>query len=140
MFRQAFALLRDPDRAKDVVQEVTLRLWQNPKGLDASANPRAYCLASVRNEALSVLRSATRFESLDSAASLPESAPADDSDWMRELIARLPESQRRVFELKTIRDMEYEEIASLLSTSEANVRQLLSRARKTLRRLYAQYI
>lgn len=141
MMRQAMSLLRDPDRAKDVVQEVTVRLWQNPHGLDESGNPEAYCVRSVRNAAVSALRYMARFGTLEEAAEVACTPRDDDEEaYMKSLVSRLPESQRLVFEMRQLRDMEYEEIAEALDTSHANVRQLLSRARKTLRTLYSQTI
>lgn len=141
MMRQALAMLRDPDRAKDVVQEVTVRLWQSPQGLEASRNPEAYCVRCVHNAAVSALRGTASLSPLDEAReveSLPEGG--DEQDYLRALLARLPEMQRRVFVMRQSRDMEYDEIAEVLDTSPANVRQLLSRARKTLRTLYSQTI
>lgn len=141
MMRRAMTILRDRERSKDVVQEVAVRLWQRPQTLDSTDNPYAYCLAAVRNAAISELRTAMRFESLEEAIFIEtDSEDKDSHTYLKALLSHLPEAQRSVFEMRQLRDMEYEEIAESLSTTPANVRQLLSRARKTLRTLYKQDI
>lgn len=141
MMRQAMVMLQDQDKAKDVVQEVTVRLWQRPQGLEHSDNKIAYCVAAVRNTAVSALRMSVRFESLDAAPDVADTVQYDDNfAYLKALMARLPDTQQRVFEMRQLRDMEYDDIASALNTTSANVRQLLSRARKTLRTLYKQTI
>ena len=72
--------------------------------------------------------------------------PADDravensadprAERMFEVMATLPDMQRAVLRMRLAESMEFNEIARLLHTSEQNVRQILSRARKAVMKKY----
>lgn len=133
----AMSLLGNADDARDAVQETAAALWRNSEALAASCNPAAYCVASVRNRCVSILRLKKRETLLDEAMSLSGGDGYDDSTpYLSELMRSLPARQRKVLEMKICGDMENSEIALCLGLSEGNVRQLLSRGRKVLRQLY----
>lgn len=52
-FTYAVSLLKDPDAAEDVVQNVFLKLWSGRERLDSSRQFRSYLLTAVRNESIS---------------------------------------------------------------------------------------
>ena len=54
-FTYAVSLLKDPDAAEDVVQNVFLKLWSGRERLDSSRQFRSYLLTAVRNESISRL-------------------------------------------------------------------------------------
>ena len=97
--------------AEDIVQECSLDLW-NLAGsgeVSISAGEPSCPDESVRIESRDILR------------------------LIGEEIERLPENQRTVFRMKDILCLENYEIAEIMDISEENVRQLLCRARKSLR-------
>ena len=51
---------------------------------------------------------------------------------------RLPEQQRTVMMLKDVEDRTYEEVAERTGLTQGNLRVVLSRARKTIRRLLGE--
>lgn len=55
-FTYAVSLLKDPDAAEDVVQNVFLKLWTGRERLDSSKPVKSYLLTAVRNESISWLR------------------------------------------------------------------------------------
>ena len=57
-------------------------------------------------------------------------------DYLMTLVGRLPRQQQEVFLLRVRSEMEFAAIADRLSITQDYARQLLSRARKTLRNLY----
>ena len=57
----------------------------------------------------------------------------DELRLIGEIINRLPALQAQVLRLKDIEGYETEEIASITGASPENIRQCLSRARKTIR-------
>jgi RNA polymerase sigma-70 factor (ECF subfamily) len=140
MLRQAAAIVRDRSAAQDVVQDVACHLWQKPEGLEKADSPQAYILSAVRNTAISAVRNKHMFEPIDEARSVAV-PPASDEEtpFINTLLLRLQPMQRRAFSLRQFAEMEYDEIAGELGTSPANVRQLVSRARKTLKELYKRY-
>lgn len=126
------------DGAEDIVQDVLLKLW----GMSGELNPPVEAFAScvvTRHAALDRLRAAgTRREQ--------RLTPADDraventadprAERMFEVMATLPDMQRAVLRMRLAESMEFNEIARLLHTSEQNVRQILSRARKAVMKKY----
>lgn len=52
-FTYAVSLLKDPDAAEDVVQNVFLKLWTGRERLDSSKPVKSYLLTAVRNESIS---------------------------------------------------------------------------------------
>jgi len=65
--------------------------------------------------------------------------PARLSIVVRRLAATLGETQRKVFMMATFGECDNDEIVRATGLSEANVRQLLSRARKRIKELYQSY-
>lgn len=139
MMSKAMAMLNDPQAAKDVVQEVCIRLWERPNGLEQADSPAAYCVRAVCHSAISLMRRTQRFEPLENLQSEPATEMPhydEDIDYLRRLLANLPPAQRRAFMLRQERGLEYNEIAGQMQLKADNVRQLISRARKKLRELY----
>ena len=131
------AALKSRDEAEDIVQDVLLKLW----GMIGELNPpvEAFACVVTRHAALDRLRAAgTRREQ--------RLTPADDraventadprAERMFEVMATLPDMQRAVLRMRLAESMEFNEIARLLHTSEQNVRQILSRARKAVMKKY----
>lgn len=125
------------DEAEDIVQDVLLKLW----GMIGELNPpvEAFACVVTRHAALDRLRAAgTRREQ--------RLTPADDravensadprAERMFKVMATLPDMQRAVLRMRLVESMEFNEIARLLHTSEQNVRQILSRARKAVMKKY----
>lgn len=64
----------------------------------------------------------------------------DDAECMKKLINELPEQQRQVIMFKDWDGYSNEEIETIMGLSAANVRVILSRARKTVReQFFKQY-
>jgi RNA polymerase sigma factor (sigma-70 family) len=140
----ACSILGDPDRARDVVQDTFIRLWdQEPARIAENLKPWLYTVC--RNRALDVLRRHRRVVELDELSLERQEA---DSPNPRENLAtretaseilrfvdRLPANQREVIRLKFQGDLSYKEIAELTGLSVTNVGFLLHTAIKRLRTL-----
>jgi RNA polymerase sigma-70 factor (ECF subfamily) len=99
-----------PDRAQaeDCVHDALLRVWRAPNRFEGNrAMLKAYLVASVRNESLSMLRGESRREAreLKAVRLAPEAddvePPAVDpveAERVRAALARLPEEQRVALE------------------------------------------
>lgn len=59
----------------------------------------------------------------------------ENLERIRDCMARLPEKQRKVLEMRIFENMPYSEIALRTGLSEINVRVKLSEARKKLKRM-----
>lgn len=137
MMARALAMLHDSQVAKDVVQDVCIRLWERPEGLEHAGSPTAYCVRAVHHSAISLMRRLQCFEPLENLQCEPATGPpGSDKDYLYRLLAGLPPAQRRAFMLRHEQGLEYHEIAAQMQLKADNVRQLISRARKKLRELY----
>jgi RNA polymerase sigma-70 factor (ECF subfamily) len=128
--------------AEDVVQDAWLRwqLYDRP----AVANPTAFLVTTTTRLAINATQSARARRESSVGDWLPELAaaaddPARDAEHreasdhvVRHLLARLAPPERTAFVLHEAYEYPYPEIAAILTTSEANARQLGCRARKHL--------
>lgn len=133
----AYRILRNRDDAEDTVQNVCISLlesWKNINILDIDA----YSSRMVHNAAVQHLRDRIDTDQLSEEHAPLTSAPdqrlidAEFTKQLRQALAQLPSTQRKALTLKQERGLTYPEIASLMNESEANVRQLISRARRQL--------
>ena len=142
VYRVAFHILENEEKAKDTVQEVFLRLWKNRDSLDGILNPKAYVLMMTRNLCLDSLRD-RKTVPLESGSALDkEQFPSAEEvftgkerlEGILAAVKSLPEKQRMVLTLRTIEGLSYEEISKRTGMSGLTSRVLLSRARNTLRK------
>src|SRR5687768_14336112 len=63
-------MLRDQDRARDVVQDVFFKIWEKRKELQVTTSLKAYLYMAVRNHALNIIKRENRIELNDDEAVL----------------------------------------------------------------------
>ncbi|MFB9376127.1 SigE family RNA polymerase sigma factor [Kineococcus gynurae] len=141
LVRLARGLLRDPDTAEDVVQDVlakALLSWSRVSGAD---DPNAYVNRMVVNACTSWWRRAARREGPTLDGDLPErptggraaDAMLADRDQLLRALRGLPTRQRTVLVLRHFEDLADEQIADLLDISPGTVRSNAHRGLATLR-------
>lgn len=140
VFRLAFALLRNPDDANDVVQDTFLLAWRKRKQITLLAGSSLpWLLTTARLTALAARRRrdarASRSAQLERADQVPRSAFAD-ADAVREALAGLPAPDRAVLTLVLVEDRSYADAAQQLGISITAVGKRLQRARSKFRRSY----
>ena len=143
-FAIAYRMLGSVAEAEDVVQEALLRLHRGLADGRRIESPRAYVATVTTRLAIDELRSARARRERYVGDWLPEpilTEPADDparhaemadslSLAMLVLLESLSPEQRAVLLLRDVFDYGYDEIAGIVGKSEANVRQLATRARR----------
>lgn len=143
MYKAAVLLVSDSDEASDVVQEAFTRLWERRDDIPNPQNPEGYCLTVARRLSLDRLRRRRRFEdNIDDASTVTDLSTEkalEAADSLREvnrLMNELPHNQREVIRLSAISGLDNSEIASATGLSDANVRTLLSRGRRMLKKMF----
>jgi RNA polymerase sigma-70 factor (ECF subfamily) len=144
LVRYAARLLRgDVDRARDVVQDVFLRLWEADRA--AIRDHLAQWLFTVcRNRALDVCRKEGRMSALhDSQLERPdrggEDSPArgseerEGSGTLLGLLEALPPRQQEAIRLKFQNGLSYRDISQVMETTVSNVGVLIHTGLKTIR-------
>jgi RNA polymerase sigma-70 factor, ECF subfamily len=145
LFSIAYRMLGRVADAEDMVQETFVR-WQQQDGPEIKS-PKAWLIATITRLSIDQLRSARRrreeyvgvwlpepLVAMDDAASPAENAEIADSLSVAflHLLEELAPVERAVFILREAFDYDYAEIARIVEKSEANSRQLFSRAKNHL--------
>ncbi len=142
LLRFAVRFMKDEDQARDVIQDIFLKLWQKKDELNQIENVEAFAMRMIRNRCLDILR-ANKVVPIDvetdrkmkqetinvhSQIELNEAA-----GQVKTLINQLPDLQQKVMQLRDIEQLEYEEIAERTGLQVNAIRVNLSRARKKVR-------
>ena len=136
LFRFAKRILVDDDEAFDAVQNVMMRLWQLKDQLLQYKNMEAFCMQSVKNEALNrIKRGKVRSDYVNQyqAVSTTEYTIGNTKEIIVRMINSLPEKQRLVMHLRDVEDYDIDEIAEVLEMGESAVRVNLMRARQKVK-------
>lgn len=142
MMAIAMTVLCDRDDALDCLQETFAKLWKIRERLNELENLRKYCMSSVKNNALVMLRRKQEVidnYSDDIISNDDSSNEIEGKEKMRILdcgLKSLPEMQRKVILMSAISDLSAPEISEMTDLSTANVRQLLSRGRRALKEYF----
>lgn len=117
--------------ANDVLQNTFVKAWVNLGGFKGDAKISTWLYRIAINESLDFLRKqkAANKISTDGDQGVAASLMADeyfDGDetqaQLQEAIARLPDVQRMVFNLRYYEEMKYSEISKILNTSEGSLK------------------
>jgi RNA polymerase sigma factor (sigma-70 family) len=148
LFRFAFRLLGSSEEAKDIVQEVFIRVWSGRDQMASIDNMEAWCMRITRNLSLDKLRARQRKatdpieESFDiqQDTHTPYEAAENNESMQRigQLIASLPEKQRQVMHLRDIEGYSYNEICEILELDMNQVKVNLFRARNAVREKFVK--
>jgi RNA polymerase sigma-70 factor (ECF subfamily) len=141
----AYGILKDADRARDVVQDTFIRLCRQDVG-KVRDGLKSWLFTVCRNRALDVLRKEGRMSSLDDPdlrhpvlAVTAEPATSADREERMEMVLRyldrLPENQKTVILMKFRDGLSYQEISEKTGLSGGNVGFLIHTGLKRIRQL-----
>lgn len=140
VFQMAKRLLISEEAARDAVQVSMIKLWENRSKLDECESVKAFVFRVVRNTCLDeikrkkpvLLDNTRQDEQLNSSYQLLYDEK-EAIELLRKIIAKLPDGQKEVIQLRDMDGLEFNEIADILKTDIAYIRVLLSRARKSVK-------
>jgi len=143
LYRFAFRLLGNNEEAKDVVQEVMIKVWSGREQLDQVQNLEAWCMRITKNLSLDRLRQQQRrpTDPLEKGTHLTHQSPtpaeatelAERMKRISELMAELPDKQRQVMHLLDVVGYRFNEICDILEIDMSQVKVNLFRARNAVR-------
>lgn len=143
LFRFALRLLGSEEEAKDVVQEVLIRIWSGREKMEEVQNWEAWCMRITKNLSFDLLRKNTRRKTHPLSAGeniLEEAMTPHEKTEMQEnmqqltnLIESLPPKQQQVIHLRDVEGYSYNEICEILQLDMNQVKVNLFRARHAVR-------
>ena len=153
-----YRFIGDRTQAKDLAQEVFLKVWQSAQNYEPKAKFTTWVYRITANLCFNELKSSRRnkwFSFLQSdedskhtfEETLADTAPsAEDlllekerSRQISDALQSLPENQRMALILKRYDDLSYQEIAQIIGCSVSAVESLLVRAKRTLQEKLKNY-
>lgn len=145
LFRFAQTYVCCSSQSEDIVQEVFIKLWENPD-IRIKSSVRSYLFFMVRNKCIDYLRSVhvedENHKLLMESMIISDSIDIDFCDEAKEkigkAIAELPSQCRQVYNMHIFHGLKNVEIAEELGLSESSVKVQIYRAKKSLReKLYS---
>ena len=148
--RISLRIVSNPEEAKDVVQEVFIKLWRNRKELNIQYSLEAYLKRAVVNTSLNHIEGKKRFTSLDPSDSkfnhVAENVVDQQlsfnelSSRVDQAIEHLPLRTKAVFTLIRFEEMSYKEVSESLDISLKAVEKEMMKALKLLREALRDYL
>ena len=150
LINHGYNKFRDREQAKDVMQDIFLKLWDNRDTQLFNTTLKQFLYVSIRNAFLNTLqREKVKSKYMESLLYFAnsESLHADHLICEKELaqqiekdVLALPQKMREVFNLRRHYHLSYREIAELQGISVQTVNQHLSKARSILGKKYGFFI
>jgi len=140
----ACTIMRDPEPAEEIVQNIFVKLWEKKDEITIRENVAGYLYRCVHNESLNYLRHqkvrvAYQSYAMRQHKQKEQEAPAEKvvmSELEKKLeiaLRELPEQCRTVFQLSRSEELRYREIADKLGLSVKTVENQMGKALKLLR-------
>jgi RNA polymerase sigma-70 factor (ECF subfamily) len=137
VFRYIFVRVRHQQETEDLAQTVFLKFYGSLERFTLQKEPLAYLFTIARNTVIDYYRQ-NKIESIDcaeSVAAADTTVGLETNNSLLGLLDHLEDRQRDCLILKFIQGYRTEEIAKIMRTTAANVRQIQCRALKRLRQL-----
>jgi RNA polymerase sigma-70 factor (ECF subfamily) len=136
-------LLRNPEFADEVTQEIFVRLWNRPERFDPGRGTlRSFLLADAHGRSVDLIRAETARRTREEKDAVTSSDTAPDveslaiaatvSAKVRDAVAALSEPERKAVELAYFGGHTYKQVAEILGEPEGTIK---SRIRVALKRL-----
>ncbi|MGN0209562.1 MAG: RNA polymerase sigma factor [Muribaculaceae bacterium] len=134
----AYRLLQDEMEAEDAVQDAIFNMIK-AREPENSDEVKYRLFAILKNVCINKLRQRRSTVDISQCTDIGQEIEYDEVERLRPLLlSSLTPLQRKVFEMHTFDELEYEEIASKLKMSIESVRMNMSRARQVLRQRYKE--
>lgn len=132
VYRVAFSILRDKDKASDATQDTFLKAFKGIQSFRGEASFKTWILAIAANEARGLLRKEGRRKELaldavgpvqSNEAGVDEVVERDEeSQRVKNLLTQLPPKQREAVTLRIFGDLSFREIGAMIGSSEGAAR------------------
>ena len=144
----AYRMLKDRDKAEDVVQDVFLQIWEKRSRITIDSSLQSYLFQATRNKVIEWIRKEKLFLEYEQSERIKEESVDVDQEaekFMRleklyTYIRQLPPKCQEVFILSKVNGLTYREIAEDLNISVKTVENQIGRALHLLRQKFGKKI
>lgn len=149
IYAWAIRLVKIPELAEDIVQEVFLKIWEIRARLNPDLSFPAFVYRIARNKAFTLLKKISADENIRTQVMLQLGSGIQSADnqilWRQyeamlgAAIRELPKQRQRVFTLCRQEGKTYEEVATELGISRNTVKEHMVMAVKNIRDYFYRY-
>jgi len=138
----------DEDDAKNLVQDVFLKFWNDRQNLNILSSVRAYLFTSVKNKCLDFLKHSKILPGFQSLSEIQDIEGETFETFvlseleaiLDESLSKLPGRCREIFELSRFDGLKNKEIAARLNISEKTVENQMTKALHILKTELKDYL
>ncbi len=147
IYALSLSILRNPSDAEDATQETFVKIFRNIGSFEGKSALSTWIYMITRNVSLDIVRKQARY----AAEEIPETledihTPSPEEallllskrEAVRSALSKLPETYRTVLTLREYMNLSYDEISSVMNTSQGTVKSRISRARQMLLKILSE--
>jgi RNA polymerase sigma factor (sigma-70 family) len=142
LYRMVYLWVKDKENANDILQNVFEKAWVRKEEIEKMSNPIGWIVKALKNESLMHLRISSKTIPLENLEMedlmIEEDRQQTDLKPIFVFLKTLPLKQQEVFMLREVEGLTYEEIAEYLEISIEQVKVILFRVRKALKKYLEQ--
>jgi RNA polymerase sigma-70 factor (ECF subfamily) len=141
--------LHNIDQARDIVQDVFVRLYEKRKSITIETSIKSYLFKSVYNSCINYIRinnihnkhllNIKKGKENDYVDLIEEMQTSELEKFLYDAISELPEQCKKIFKMNRFNGMKNAEIAEKLKLSKRTVETQISKALKILREKLSHY-
>lgn len=135
VFRFILKNIRDEEKAKDIVQDSFVKLWQKAADVDFNKS-KSYLFTTAYRTMIDLIRRDKKQGKWDEVSEKSYSHQKQYTglnEVLQEALLRLPENQRSVIMLRDYEGYDYNEIAEITQLTLSQVKVYIFRGRKVLK-------
>ncbi len=149
VYKFGYSILKSEQESENLTQDVFLNFWENRFKIEKDSSVKSYLFAITYNSAVSSLRKKARESEYVEYLKLLQQSAADSvnaeleynelSNKLDEIITKLPQRQREIYQLHRIEGMNYKQIAERLHISVNTIENHMAGALKNIRKNLGNY-
>ncbi|MEI6823192.1 MAG: RNA polymerase sigma factor [Bacteroidota bacterium] len=135
VYRFILKNIKDEDKAKDIVQDSFIKMWDKVKDINYS-KARSYLFTTAYHTMIDTIRRDKKQTTFDDKLfddMTYEGGYSDVKEILNKAVERLPEIQRSVVMLRDYEGYSYDEIGDICGLNESQVKVYIYRARLFLK-------
>lgn len=152
VFTLAVKILKDPEEAEEVAQDVFVKSYQSLSGFKGKSKFATWLYSITYNACMDVIKRKKKYVAAEAITVLKDAGTAAEEDALHLLmkddrnkainqtIEKLPEEDRTIIWLYYFEELTLKEIAKVVNLSVANIKVKLHRSRKRLYSLLEHHV